>query len=433
MTENKRSSVVRSTISRRKRKNLGAIGLVVFVLALVGVIFIGKMSIDLTSHILDNTKEKERLENFILPVIMFDPLTFDLSDPEQPADPRMLLESSIWSTLLTNGSDKFAKDDYGLIILPATDVDVQAAKLFGSEVKLQHQTIADYEISYQYDEEQNAYYIPVTATMAVYTPKILEITHKGDLYTLQVGYIPQGNLWQMTASGENAEPTPDKIMLMELKKVKGGYNIVALKDGPDTQALNSNPNQVTPQTSVNPEEEMLPPDETLSSEASGEELSSSEAEETSSSEAETPPVFSKVTASSTAAASNGHSYEVSNAMDNDWETAWIEGKDDDGIGEYLLFEADTPQTLKGIRLTNGFTSDKYYTANNRITQVTIEFSNGTKVTEKLEGYDKLFEEGEFGEITFDAPVETTSVKIIIDEIERGSRYKDSCISEVQFF
>ncbi|RPF47582.1 hypothetical protein EDD70_0372 [Hydrogenoanaerobacterium saccharovorans] len=277
--ENKRSSIVKTTMNRRKRKTLGTIGIVVFAMAVIGFITVAITSINMTGRILDNTKEKQKLEHFILPVIMFDPLTFD---SPQNADPLMLLQSSVWSTLLSKDRDQFVKDDYGMIILPATDVDVQAAKLFGPDVKLQHKSFGDYEISYVYDEELKAYNIPVATQMAVYTPKILKITHKGDLYTLEVGYIPPGNLWQTDAEGNTYEPEPDKIMLVELKKVKGGYNIVALKDGPDTQGVDPSQAQlVTPQVSSIDEDELASEDESAAE--NGEDTSSGEDIENSSS------------------------------------------------------------------------------------------------------------------------------------------------------
>jgi len=269
-------------MNRRKRKTLGTIGIVVFAMAVIGLITVAITSINMTGRILDNTKEKQKLEHFILPVIMFDPLTFD---SPQNADPLMLLQSSVWSTLLSKNRDQFAKDDYGMIVLPATDVDVQAAKLFGPDVKLQHKSFGDYEISYIYDEEQKAYSIPVATQMAVYTPKILKISHKADLYTLEVGYIPPGNLWQTDAEGNTYEPEPDKIMLVELKKVKGGYNIVALKDGPDTHAIDpSQAQQVTPQVSSIIEDELSSEDDSseASSAASAESSESSSAASSSS-------------------------------------------------------------------------------------------------------------------------------------------------------
>ena len=45
----------------------------------------------------------------------------------------------------------------GLEIVPVSDVDVQAAKLFGPDLKLQHQSFGDWEMQYTLDEEQQAY------------------------------------------------------------------------------------------------------------------------------------------------------------------------------------------------------------------------------------------------------------------------------------
>jgi len=64
-------------------------------------------------------------------------------------------------------------------------------------------------------------------------------------------------------------------MLVELKKVKGGYNIVALKDGPDTQGVDPSQAQlVTPQVSSIDEDELASEDESATE--NGEDTSSGE-------------------------------------------------------------------------------------------------------------------------------------------------------------
>lgn len=244
--ENKRATLVRTTMSRRKRKTLATVGAVVFIMAVIGAVTVAIASVNITGRLLDNSKEKQKLEHFLLPMIMLDPSGFEAP---QEADPLMLLQSSIWSVLLSKNREEFTKDDQGLVVT-ASDVEVQAAKLYGAEVKLQHQSIDNYEEQITYNEETKSYSVPMISQMAVYTPRILKVANKGDIYTLEVGYIPPGNLWQTDAEGNTYEPEPDKIMSVELKKVSGGYNIMALRNAEEQQvpgtAINS---QVTPSAS----------------------------------------------------------------------------------------------------------------------------------------------------------------------------------------
>lgn len=424
--DNKRSSIVRSTINRRKHKTLAAVGALVFVLAAIGLIMVAISSVKMTTNLMDKTKDKQKLEHFILPVIMFDPTTFE---SPQTADPQMILRSSLWSALLSKGRDELATDDYGSVVLPASDIDVQAAKLYGPEVKVQHQTIQeDFTTVYLYDEEQKVYNVPVATQMAVYTPKILEITNKGPVYTLLVGYIPPGNLWQTDSDGNTYEPEPDKVMLMELNKVKDGYNIVALRDGPVTEKDRPGANQpMIPATPVQPDDG-APEDETTSSEGEP----SSDVEQ-SSSDAETPAAvkFDDISSSSVLTPGRVYSYDAKFAADGDFTSAWIEGAKGNGVDEWLLFEAETPQTVSGLSISNGLVKTaQYFDQNNRVKKVKIEFSDGTSIEKELkDGY----EDEKLEKITFDAPVTTTSVKLTILEVYDGTKYDDTCISEVTFF
>lgn len=422
--DNKRSSIVRSTINRRKHKTLAAVGALVFLMAAIGLITVALSSVKMTTNLMDKTKDKQKLEHFILPVIMFDPTTFE---SPQTADPQMILRSSLWSALLSKGRDELATDDYGSVVLPASDIDVQAAKLYGPEVKVQHQTIQeDFTTVYIYDEEQKVYNVPVATQMAVYTPKILEITNKGPVYTLLVGYIPPGNLWQTDSEGNTYEPEPDKVMLMELNKVKDGYNIVALRDGPAT-TNNSQTQPMVPTTPVAPDDG-TPEDETSSSEGetpSGAQGSSSDAE------AAAAVKFDTISASSVLTPGRVYSYDAKFAADADFTTAWIEGVKGNGVDEWLLFEAGTPQTVSGLSISNGLTQTaEYYDQNNRVKKVKIEFSDGTSIEKELkDGY----EDEKLEEITFDEPVTTSSIKLTILEVYDGTKYDDACISEVTFF
>ena len=62
---------------------------------------------------------------------------------------------------------------------------------------------------------------------------------------------------------------------------------------------------------------------------------------------------------------------------------------------------------------------------NRSKSLTLKFSNGAKTTIKVRNV--MLPQT----ITFD-PVETSSVKITINEVVKGAKYNDLCISEASF-
>lgn len=139
--------------------------------------------------------------------------------------------------------------------------------------------------------------------------------------------------------------------------------------------------------------------------------------------------FDNVTASSTLKASSNNSYEPKLVTDWKRDTAWVEGKDGDGTGEWIKLEKNSPVKISGIGITNGYVkSEKVYKANNRVKTIKVEFSNGESITKGLKdgfGMNNLIE--------FDKPIETKYIKLTILEVYKGSKYTDTCISEIHAF
>ena len=128
-------------------------------------------------------------DRVITPVLMLDPVPFGSA---ADADPLFLLQSSLWSALLGDKRESYQanEDSLGRIPVPASDVDVAAARLYG-DVKLEHQSFTvNYVDNYVYDEDTKTYYVQVTGQVGLYTPNVEEIVKKGNQYTLLVGYVP---------------------------------------------------------------------------------------------------------------------------------------------------------------------------------------------------------------------------------------------------
>ncbi|MEJ3718587.1 discoidin domain-containing protein [Paenibacillus polymyxa] len=133
----------------------------------------------------------------------------------------------------------------------------------------------------------------------------------------------------------------------------------------------------------------------------------------------------KIVASSTLPDQAGNSYAARNIMDGDASTAWCEGVKGDGIGEWIKIDFGSMQELKGFELINGLAkSSKAFQANNRVKRMKLEFSNGQTMM-----IDNDFISNQF----LDNPIYTSFVKITIEAVERGSKYHDTCMSEIRFF
>ena len=94
-------------------------------------------------------------------LLMLDPAAFE--DPNQ-LDREVILKSALWATLLENRT-KYNYDENGMLLVPASDLDVAAKKLYGSKVSLEHKTFSEgYDFFYLYDEETNRYSVPTYNT-----------------------------------------------------------------------------------------------------------------------------------------------------------------------------------------------------------------------------------------------------------------------------
>ena len=208
---------------RRKHRYAATIGAILIALALVGTVVLVSLLIRTVGRLLDNTKQKEAFEWKIYPLLMLDPATFD--EPSQ-LDDVFLLKTALWSTLLEHRTT-YGYDENGLLLVPASDLDVAAKKLYGDAVSLQHQTFSEgYEFFYIFDEETNTYQVPVSGQTAGYTPKVVKISKNGDIYTLIVGYVAPTTLWMMSEDGSSAESVPDKYLYYDLQKLSGKNYIV---------------------------------------------------------------------------------------------------------------------------------------------------------------------------------------------------------------
>ena len=213
--------------TRRKYKGLTALSVLFSVLAVVGVAAIVIGATQLILKATDKTKTYKAIENRIYPVVMFDPLAFE--DPEQ-LDNTVLLQMSMWSTLLGENRDKYTYDDDFNLIVPASDLDVEARKLFGDRVTLEHQTFGDYEYSYRYVSSSKTYSVPVGAQALQYSPRIESMTEEDGTYYLKVGYIAPDTLWDVNTTGEETIKEADKYMIYVVEKQETGYVLVAVRE-----------------------------------------------------------------------------------------------------------------------------------------------------------------------------------------------------------
>ena len=124
---------------------------------------------------------------------------------------------------------------------------------------------------------------------------------------------------------------------------------------------------------------------------------------------------------------SGTVYGAAFLNDGDTSTPWEEGVEGDGIGEQITYEPESGTKLQVIRIYPGNgRSDKAFQENNRPKTITLEI-DGKKQTLNFD------DAGHFYTFSSKKPVTAKQVKLIIDSVYPGSKWQDTCISEVEFY
>lgn len=139
-----------------------------------------------------------------------------------------------------------------------------------------------------------------------------------------------------------------------------------------------------------------------------------------------------------------YTYDVKNIFDKAppkkfWlqNLPWAEGKDDEGIGEYIEFEIMSANELLDrmgdwtitsditVSILNGFVNpmkQKLFYENNRIKKAAVWIDG--KRSFELDFNDYV----EFTEFT--VPKQTKKIKIEILEVYKGTKYNDTCVTKI---
>lgn len=132
-----------------------------------------------------------------------------------------------------------------------------------------------------------------------------------------------------------------------------------------------------------------------------------------------------IKASSTLHKSKAASYEASQVIDGDSATCWCEGVKGNGVGQSFTIRFKKAIEIQSLDILPGYgKSVSAYLENNSVRRAKITFSDGTSIT------------ADFSKTSFvDLPVtkETTSLTFTILEVFPGSKYNDTCVSEMEIF
>lgn len=234
----------KKTVSVRKhRRNKAAmpVGIVVIIFAVIGLAAVIAGIIFGVGKLTDQSAKKSEYESFITPVIMFDPDPFD---DVTKGNQEQLINAAIWALLKSDLDTSVYATDDGNLSIPQSDVEKYFSKLFGPEAKPEHRSVTGLGYEFSYDSAKQAYIVPITGVEPIYTPRVFEISKKGNTVELLVGYLGSSQ-WAQAENGDMVEPEPDKYVTVVLRESADGYYVSAIRstNAPETESA---PTTTTP-------------------------------------------------------------------------------------------------------------------------------------------------------------------------------------------
>ena len=213
---------------RRARQTLG---LLIAVLALVGIVTVVRAGVKGVATLFDDTQQKAEYEDRLEGLVLFDPLPFD---GIENIDDLTLREAAVWGCVYsiqeTQGSfDNYNTDpDTEQLLLPSVDVDAYLAKLVGPSFKLTHKSFEMDDMTVEFDETTQCYKIPVTGSVGTFRATVTRLFKKDGLLHVTVGYIP-------TQSSDDSilntsSDTPTKYMDYLFERQSGSWYLTGLTE-----------------------------------------------------------------------------------------------------------------------------------------------------------------------------------------------------------
>lgn len=206
-----------------RRKLFYILGIIITILAIVGLFSTVSFAVEKIKNFADNTQQKNEFAKFIYPIVICDPAPFDNTVKLRNDT---MITAAIWDIILYEDKTKY-EADFDMIIIPEVDVEQHAVSLFGTGLSFEHQPINGADIQFYYDESISSYRVPSNPRYFTYSPYIEEIVRDGEKYTLTVGYVSPTPSWLTLTSDE--EPEPEKYVEYVVSKHGDEMSLVAIQ------------------------------------------------------------------------------------------------------------------------------------------------------------------------------------------------------------
>lgn len=127
-------------------------------------------------------------------------------------------------------------------------------------------------------------------------------------------------------------------------------------------------------------------------------------------------------------------YRAENLIDGNYGTPWVENVEGVGVGETIQITLNNQMLVQEFVLHNGYqSSEDLLNMNGYVTKISVDFGNGVVKELDCNAYFNGIEKDylSLNKISLDKPVYTDTIKITILAANAGSKYADTCISEIE--
>ena len=233
-----------------RRRGRQALGLVIAVLVLIGVLTVLHTGVNAVAKLFDDTAQKQEYEDKLEGLVLFDPMPFD---GIENIDDLTLREAAVWGCIYNiqetqGGFDNYNTDpDTEQLLLPSVEVDAYLARLVGPSFKLTHRSFEMEDMTIEFDESSQCYKIPVTGTVGYYRAVVTRLFKRSGQLHVTVGYIPTSSTDDSIIN--QSSDTPTKYMDYLFERQSGSWYLTGLTESetkPDSTASTEAASQPQP-------------------------------------------------------------------------------------------------------------------------------------------------------------------------------------------
>ena len=223
-----------------RRRGRQALGLVIAVLVLIGVLTVLHAGVNAVVKLFDDTAQKQEYEDKLEGLVLFDPVPFE---GIENIDDLTLREAAVWGCIYNiqetqGGFDNYNTDpDTEQLLLPSVEVDAYLARLVGPSFKLTHRSFEMEDMTIEFDESSQCYKIPVTGTVGYYRAVVTRLFKRSGQLHVTVGYIPTSSTDDSIIN--QSSDTPTKYMDYLFERQSGSWYLTGLTESetkPDSTA-----------------------------------------------------------------------------------------------------------------------------------------------------------------------------------------------------